>query len=109
MSMRSLGHFFQAKQVQKENSHPQKNPVLDAKTVFFLFGRIVREYYGKRGGGVMHPSRYENRVLYIKVASPLWANELLIQEKNLCERLNQEIGEEAIMEIQIIHGLHADD
>lgn len=57
----------------------------------------------------MHPSRYENKVLFIKVASPLWANELLIQEKELCRRLNQEIGSEAIVEIQIVHGLYGDD
>ncbi len=107
--MRSLGHFFQEKNVQKEASLRKKEISLDTKTIFFLFDRIVREYYGKRGGGVIHPSRYENKVLFIKVASPLWANELLIQEGELCRKLNQEIGGEAVVGIHILHGLHADD
>lgn len=106
--MRSLNHLFDARK-QVENKLAQSVPMsLDAKTVFFLFTRIVREYYGKRGGMAIHPLKYEQPILFIKVASPLWANELLVHQAELCKRLNQEIGSEAVQSIRILHGLHAD-
>lgn len=107
--MRSLGHLFQQKQEQALPTQSGREKLLDAKTIFFLFSRIVREFYGKCGGGVIHPAQYEKGVLSIKVASPLWANELLIQEKELCRRINQEVGSDAVLELRILHGLHADE
>ena len=106
--MRSLNHLFDArKQVEKKMAQSVLVS-LDAKTVFFLFTRIVRDYYGKRGGMAIHPLKYENQILFIKVASPLWANELLVQQEEFCKQLNQEIGSEAVQSIRIVHGLHAD-
>lgn len=107
--MRSLGHLFQEKKSKSPPTQTTPSAELDAKTVFFLFERIVREYYGKRGGGVIHPARYERGVLFIKVASPLWANELLIQEGELCARLNEALGGEVIQGLQILHGLSGDE
>lgn len=70
---------------------------------------MVREYYGRRGSQAIHPMRYEGGVLFIRVASPLWANELLMHAENLCERLNQEMEEDVLSEIRVLHGRHGDE
>lgn len=106
--MRSLSHLFQEKKSAKLPApHSDPSP-LDAKTVFFLFERIIRDYYGQRGGGVIHPSHFDQGVLFITVASPLWANELLIQERVLCERLNAALGSEVVRALKVEHGLSSD-
>ncbi|TXG77163.1 DUF721 domain-containing protein [Candidatus Dojkabacteria bacterium] len=108
--MRSMKHLFQIQQ-EKKSSQPSVNHesgVMDEKTIFFLFERIVGEYYGQRGRKVIHPMKYQEKILTVKVASPLWANELLIQEQALCERLNQEVGREVLQGVRVLHGLSAD-
>ncbi len=113
--MRSIGHLFQVQREEKKSSlRGQKDQVsqeggnMDEKTMFFLFERIVGDFYGKRGRKVIHPVKYQGGILTVKVASPLWANELLIQEQELCQRLNQEVGKEVLQSVRVLHGLGTD-
>lgn len=82
---------------------------VDEKTIFFLFNRIIEEQYGKRGRSIIHPSRYQERVLTLRVMSPLWANELVLQETVLRKRLNKALDEEIVQMIRIVHGLAAEE
>lgn len=110
--MRSMRHLFQVK--KKENNQESslglapQNEVIDEKTIFFLFERIVGDYYGQRGRKVIHPVKYQAMILTVKVASPLWANELLIQEQELCRRLNEAVGGEVLQGVKVLHGLSAE-
>lgn len=82
---------------------------LDEKTVFFLFNRVVEEQYGKRGRSIIHPSRYIEQILTVRVASPLWANELVIERARICRALNEALGGEVIRDIRVLHGLYPDE
>ena len=76
---------------------------VDDKTIFFLFGKVVEEQYGVRGKKVVKPVRFEGDTLIVQVASPLWANELLIQKQVLCGRVNTLLGKEVLTEIFVRH------
>lgn len=92
--------------------HKEKHPenkeslkVVDEKTVFFLFHKVIDEQYGRRGRMVIFPSKCDQKVLFVKVASPLWAQELLMERFTLCKLINESIGEEILQDIRIVHGI----
>lgn len=108
MRMRVLRDLLSQPTAQSKVPTLPKGEV-DEKTIFFLFNRIIEEQYGKRGCSVIHPSRYQDRVLSLKVASPLWANELSVQELVLRKRLNEALDEEVVQAIRVSHGLAAEE
>lgn len=104
--MRALSHLLHSKNQDPLQVGAQQKTPLDAKTIFFLFTRLVKQYYGERGRKAIYPFRYDEAVLTIKVASPLWASELLLVKEELCASLNREIGTTVVTDIRVFHGLH---
>ncbi|MEM9984553.1 MAG: DUF721 domain-containing protein [Bacteroidota bacterium] len=45
---------------------------------------------------------FKGGVLYIKMSSPLWKNELQMARLKMQETLNRELGEEIIEEVRIV-------
>lgn len=101
--MRSLKQFLTTK-AEAKSAVSLAAQVIDKKTVFFLFLKIIKEEYGQRGGAVIFPETYHERVLKVRVTSPLWANEIFLQKSSLCEKLNRTLGEDAIVDIKTYHG-----
>lgn len=79
-----------------------QSAALDDKTVFFLFRKIIREEYGTRGLNELSPVQYLEKVLSIKAGNPLYSNELWMRRESLMERMNQELGDEAVKEIKLV-------
>lgn len=101
--MRALKVLLQKTERGEKDSPGVKK--LDEKTIFFLFEKIVLDYYGRRGKLVIYPVAFKEHTMTLKVASPLWAQELMIQKEELCERLNREVGEDILRDIRVIHGM----
>lgn len=89
------------------SKHAPKQPAIqvDEKTIFYLFEKVIRAEYGERGRQQIHPQAFSEGELILLVASPLWANELSIQEQVLLERLNTMIGSEEVTTLTIRRGL----
>lgn len=95
--MRSLKDFISHK---KESIH---QPILlDDKTVFFFFRKIIRGEYGIRGENELTPVAFSNGRLSVKASNPLYSNELWIHREHILSRMNQEIGEGSIKEIDLV-------
>lgn len=106
--MKSLSSLL----IQHDNNASEKEEskkVIDEKTVFFLFNKIIEEQYGKRGRIVIFPAKYQEKILLVRVASPLWAQELITERGGICNSLNKSLGEEVLVDLRIVHGLTGDN
>lgn len=100
--MRNLSELLSKK--TKRYQEVPETKILDEKTLFFLFVKILGEEYGQRGRNMIFPEQFIDGVLRVRVASPLWANELMLQKALLCERLNHAFGSKVLEDIEIRHG-----
>lgn len=95
--MRKLGSFLQ-KTYQERVSRP---PVLDDRTVFYVCKRLIAREYGVRGGENLEPRYYKEKRLFIAARSSLWAQEFRLVRTAFVALLNDELGQEAVVEIKI--------
>lgn len=82
----------------------EKVPVninLDDKTVFYLFGRIIKQEYGNQGFKNLKPTYLQNKRLFIRSESSIFANELLLNKNEIIRKINQEIGSREIFDLKI--------
>lgn len=79
-----------------------KKTALDEKTVFYIFKKIVKYEYGKKGAENLKPDFYKSGKLFIKAQSSNWASEAWINRQNIIKKINQELDMEEIKEIKII-------
>lgn len=84
---------------------PAKNKiskmVLDDKTVFFVFKKVIQEEFGNLGVENFRPNYYKNGIVFIKCQSSNWASELWLNKNKIVRRINKELGENIIKEIKI--------
>ncbi|MFA5776965.1 MAG: DciA family protein [Parcubacteria group bacterium] len=84
-------------------SQKEKKPSLklEDKDIFYLFERIIKQEYGNQGAKNLKAGYYKNGKLYIKSESSIFSNELLLNKKEIVRKLNQEIGNEEIVDIKV--------
>lgn len=92
--MKKIGFLINQKEKNSKSS-------LDYKDVFYLFERIVKQEYGNQGSKNLKPSFLKGGKIFIKSESSAWANEVLLNKKELIKKINQEIGNEEILDIKI--------
>lgn len=74
---------------------------MDDKTVFYVFGKIIKNEYGKKGEENLKPDFFKNGKLFIKTNNSSWANELWINREEIKEKLNSELKADDVKEIKI--------
>ncbi len=81
----------------------EKSPSLslDDKTIFFLFGKIIKEEYGSKGSKNLKPDFFKNGKIFVKSESSVFANELLLNKNEIIRKINQEIGNKEIQDIKV--------
>ena len=67
---------------------PQKSKDLDEKTIFFVFLKVIQELYGTRGEESLRPLRVQDKKIYVRPESSLWANEIFLQKEKLLKNTN---------------------
>jgi hypothetical protein len=75
--------------------------VWDNKSIFFAFQRVIKEEYGNSGIKNLIPNYYKNKKLFVNTLSSVWASELMLNRTELITKINQELGQEEIVEIKI--------
>lgn len=71
-----------------QKNKPQRKKELDEKTIFFVFLKVVQELYGSRGEESLRPLRVNEKKIYIRPESSLWANEIFLQKATLLRNTN---------------------
>jgi len=92
--MQSLKTFLDKKNIKKRI-------VLDDKTVFYLFKKIIKEEFGNMGIEKLIPDYFSHGTIFIKSESSTWASELEMQKVKIIKRINQEIGSQQIKNIKL--------
>ncbi|MFT4969888.1 MAG: putative nucleic acid-binding Zn ribbon protein [Chitinophagales bacterium] len=84
-----LGDFSQQKKLKK--------PILEARVVSLwkpLMGELIHKYTEK--------VFVKNRVLFVKVQQGALKNELMYLQEQIIEKINKEVGEDAIVKLVIL-------
>ncbi len=98
--MRSLKDFL-----VKVEGLAREERVLDDKTVFFAFEKVVQEWYGTKGKENIFPEEWApDGTLSVRVRSSLWLNEFLLEKERLLEKINSFLGSPAVKRIVLKRG-----
>lgn len=79
----------------------RKKLVLDDKTVFYVFNKIIAEEFGLIGKQKFTPDYFSNKTLFIKAENSTWSSELWTNREKIINKINQEIGENAVERIKM--------
>lgn len=94
--MKRIGLFISNKAQQNKVSAR-----LEDKDIFYLFERIIKQEYGNQGTKNLKAGYYKNGKLYIKSDSSIFSSELLLNKNEIIRKLNQEIGNNEIVDIKV--------
>ncbi|MFA5961398.1 MAG: DciA family protein [Parcubacteria group bacterium] len=79
----------------------QKKLVLDDKTVFFVFKKIIEVEFGQLGKQKFTPDYFAKRILFVKAQNSAWSAELWTNKARIIKKINEELGEEAVENIKM--------
>jgi predicted nucleic acid-binding Zn ribbon protein len=103
--MKKIGNLLmQTYQARAERQQQPKTPVLDDRTVFYLFKKLVAQEYGSRGEHNIEARFYKNKKLFVAAKSSLWMSELQLNRQHFVDALNREFGTDAVREIKVESG-----
>lgn len=80
---------------------PESSPVMDEKTIQFLFEKVVQEQYGVKGRSNVIALSFRKGILTLGIYKSLWQAEVTLTKDDLRESLNKKIGSEMIKSIKI--------
>jgi len=95
--MKSLQNLLKKK---FPGGNSQQKMVLDDKTVFFVFKKVVREEFGNLGIENFQPDYFSGHTIFIKCQSSNWASELWLNKNKIIRKINKELGEDIITDIK---------
>jgi predicted nucleic acid-binding Zn ribbon protein len=96
--MKTLKNLL-VKKFQGKNA--SQKMVLDDKTVFFVFKKVVQEEFGNLGVDNFKPDYFDGKKIFIKCYSSNWASELWVNKNKIVRKINKELGENVIEEIKV--------
>ncbi len=79
----------------------RKKLVLDDKTVFYVFNKVIAEEFGLIGKQKFTPDYFSGKTLFVKAENSAWSAELWTNRGKIIAKINQEIGEEAVERIKM--------
>jgi hypothetical protein len=92
--MKALGDILFHRKIQKKQ-------ILDDKTVFFVFGRVIESEFGQLGKTKFTPDYFAKGVLFVKAQNSAWSAELWTNKARIMKKINEEIGEDVVGNIKM--------
>jgi len=77
-----------------------KRSVLDDKTVFYVFKKVIQEDFGKLGIESFVPDYFTGKTIFIRCKNSAWASELWLNKNRIIRKINEELGEKVITDIK---------
>ncbi len=102
-TMKAIGNFLietYKDRAQQLNEAPRAI-VLDDQSIFYVFKKIVAQEYGARGEQNIEARYYKDKKLFVASKSSLWMSELQLNRQYFIEKMNEELGTDAILEIKV--------
>ena len=90
--MKKLASFLKRKNIYKA-------VIIDDKSIFYLFGSIIKEEYGKKGVQNLTADYFKDKKIFVKAENSNWANELWLNKNIIIKRMNMELGANEIEDI----------
>ena len=97
--MRSLKNLLSI--IKSPERLARKKIALDDKTIFYVFNKIITEEFGLIGKQKFTPDYFSNKTLFVKAENSAWSAELWTNRGKIINKINQEIGEEAVERIKM--------
>lgn len=97
--MRTLRDLLPKKEYTPVQASVHKH--LDEKTVFYIAKKVLEEEYGMKGSENIIPLAYKEKQLFLSTRSSLWGNEVWLQRDDLKQKINNRLGEEAVLQIKV--------
>lgn len=92
--MKKIGQYLKNKDFTQQ-------AVLDEKTVFYVFKKIIKNEYGNKGVEKLKPDFYKNGKLFVSSDSSSWANELWLGREEIKNKINHELKTDEIKEVKV--------
>lgn len=92
--MKKIGSLL----IKKEFS--QQVP-LDEKSIFYVFGKVIKQEYGNFGVENFKAQYLKNGKLFVKAENSVWASELWLNREAIMEKMNRELGSNEIKELSL--------
>jgi hypothetical protein len=96
--MKSLKNLLTKKFPDRKKITPA---VLDDKTVFYVFKKIIREEFGNIGVAKLKPDYFGKNILCVKSENSVWASELWLNKNLILRKLKKKLGGDAVKEIKL--------
>lgn len=90
--MQTLGSFISKKTLAKST-------VIDEKSVFYVFGLVIRSEYGVRGAENIKPVFFKDKKIFIKAQGSTWASEIWLSRGQIVKKVNEQLGSEEIIDL----------
>ena len=91
--MKALGEILFQKKIKKKQ-------VLDDKTVFFIFKKVIEMEFGQIGKQKITPDYFAKGVLFVKAQNSAWLAEFWTNKTRIMKKINEEIGEDVVSNIK---------
>ncbi|EKE15622.1 MAG: hypothetical protein ACD_11C00116G0009 [uncultured bacterium] len=92
--MKKIGSLLQKKEFSN-------NVPLDEKSIFYVFGKVIKQEYGNFGVENFKAQYLKNGKLFIKAENSVWASELWLNREVIVEKMNRELGSSEIKELSL--------
>jgi predicted nucleic acid-binding Zn ribbon protein len=92
--MRALGDILSKRGIQKKQ-------ILDDKTVFFVFRKVIEDEFGQIGKSKFTPDYFAKKTLFVKAQNSAWSAELWTNKARIIKKINEEIGDEVVGNIKM--------
>jgi hypothetical protein len=87
--------------IKKRDKKIIKNVFLDDKTIFFIFGKIIKKEYGQTGSVRICPDYFKSGKLFVRTHSSAWASEIFLDREKIIKQMNKEFGKKEISDIVV--------
>ncbi len=92
--MKALGDILNNRKIQKRQ-------ILDDKTVFFVFKKIIEEEFGQIGKSKFTPDYFAKKRLFVKAQNSAWSAEFWTNKARIIKKINKELGEDGVEDVKI--------
>jgi hypothetical protein len=90
--MKTLGSFISKKTLAR-------SAVVDEKSVFYVFGLVIRSEYGVRGAENIKPVFFKDKKIFIKAQGSVWESEVWLSRAQIVKKVNDQLGGEEIVDL----------
>jgi uncharacterized protein (UPF0303 family) len=90
--MKKIGNLLDKRRFAKKIN-------IDQQSIFYIFGLVIKEEYGKQGTENIVPVFFKDKKIFVKTGGSTWASEIWLKRKNIVKKINEQLGGEEILDL----------